>query len=267
MTSRFEGRYYKHQKDGKTICLIVGRADSGEFIQIIDNERVWQHDSLAGCRADTSGIWVDLPEIKGEVRYGPLMPLCSDIMGPFRFLPMQCRHSIVSMGHSLSGGFTVDGQQLDLTGGVGYIEGDRGRSFPKQYLWLHCNDFQEPCSIMASVADIPFLGFRFMGCICAIRYCGKEYRLATYHGVKIRCACKEKLILEQGPYRLEANISGRLLHPLKSPVQGRMIGTIHESNCTLARFRFSENGRMIFDLIGENTSFECNLTNTPLLIH
>ncbi len=259
MAGTFEGRYYKHQKDGNTICLITGRSDSGEFIQVISNERTWQYDSLEGCKADCSGIRIDLPEIRGEVRYGPLTPLRSDIMGPFRFLPMQCSHSVVSMSHSLSGGFTVEGRQLDLTGGGGYIEGDRGRSFPSQYLWIHSNDFSEPCSIMASVADIPFCGFRFMGCICAILYRGKEYRLATYCGVKIRHASKDRLILEQGRCRLEADICGSLAHPLRSPIQGQMVGTIHESNCTRVRFRFWEDGREVFDLTGENTSFECNL--------
>ena len=127
----------------------------------------------------------ELPGVQGAVRYGPLSPLRTDIMGPFRFLPMQCSHSVYSMAHTLAGGFTVDGRFIDLTGGTGYIEGDRGSAFPRDYLWVQCNDFAQPCSVMASVAHIPFCGRSFTGCICAVVYRGREYRLATYRGVRI----------------------------------------------------------------------------------
>ena len=259
MAEQFAGRYYKHQKDGNTICLIAGRSAGGEFLQVITNENVWQYDSLEGFQASDHSLRVALPEIWGEVRYGPLRSLRSDIMGPFRHLPMQCRHEVVSMGHSLTGGFVVGGRRLDLTGGRGYIEGDRGRSFPKKYLWLHCNDFRRPLSIMASVADIPFCGVHFMGCICAVIHQGREYRLATYQGVKIAAADRRRLVLEQGNRCFVAEIDASRAHPLRAPKAGRMTDTIHESNCSAARFCLYENGRLLFDEESRNCSFECNL--------
>lgn len=262
MRKYFAGRYFKHQKDGQTICFIVGGASGGKFLQVITNDRILQYDDLKHCHADRNGFSVSLPEIHGKVTYGPFTPIRSDIMGPFRALPMQCRHEIISMGHSLTGGFTIDGKRIDLNGGKGYIEGDRGRSFPKEYLWLHCNDFAENCSIMASVADIPFCGIHFMGCICAVLYQGKEYRLATYHGVRILAADDRRLILRQGPLRLEAWIDPRRAHPLKAPKSGRMTQTIHESNCSRARFRFWTGKKRLFDMTSENCSFECNLHNS-----
>ena len=90
------------------------------------------------------GLFLDIREpdltLRGKLHYGELTPLESDIMGPFRFLPMQCSHSVYSMAHTLAGGFTVDGRFIDLTGGTGYIEGDRGSAFPRDYLWVQCND-------------------------------------------------------------------------------------------------------------------------------
>lgn len=259
MTSYFQGYYYKHQKGSTTICFIAGQAEDSDFIQIITNDKVFHYNSRQGLKITSAGIWADLPQIKGHVQYGQLSPLGSHIMGPFHYLPMQCSHSVSSMYHSLSGSFTVEGELFDFTGGQGYIEGDRGHSFPKKYLWLHCNDFQEPLSIMASVADIPFMGIHFMGCICAILYRGQEYRLATYRGVRIRHADSQRLILTQGRYRLEVNLIPCTCHPLKSPLNGKMTGVIHESNCTKARFRFWKSGHILFDSISENTSFECNL--------
>jgi hypothetical protein len=79
-------------------------------------------------------------------------------MGPFRFVPlMECRHSVLSMSHSLSGSLRLNGKSVCFNGGVGYIEGDRGHSFPRRYIWTQCNWREEsPCSLMLSAADIPF---------------------------------------------------------------------------------------------------------------
>ena len=78
---------------------------------------------------------------------------------------MQCRHGVVSMGHTVHGRVTVDGQTHVFGGGSGYAEKDSGRSFPKSYLWLQCNDFTPPCALMLSIAHIPFLGGAFTGCM------------------------------------------------------------------------------------------------------
>lgn len=258
----FEGIYYKHQKDDHTVCFIVGLAGSGSFVQVITNEKVYQYDSLAGCSFGTGGISVNLPQVLGRLRYGALQPLGSDIMGPFRRLPMQCSHSVYSMAHPLEGRLTIEGRTIDFTGGLGYMEGDRGRSFPKHYLWLHCSDFSEPCSIMASVAHVPFCGLSFMGCICAVMHQGREYRLATYHGVRIKEAGRHRVTLKQGKYLLDITIRPQREHPLRAPRAGRMEHTIHESNSSHARFQFWEAGRLVFDLQSSNVSFECSLPET-----
>lgn len=170
MKDLFEGVYLKHQKNGESICFIAGRAGETRFVQVITNGTVRQYDGAQGFCFGEEGVAAELPGVQGALRYGPLSPLRTDIMGPFRFLPMQCSHSVYSMAHTLAGGFTVDGRFIDLTGGTGYIEGDRGSAFPRDYLWVQCNDFAQPCSVMASVAHIPFCGRSFTGCICAVVY-------------------------------------------------------------------------------------------------
>lgn len=252
----FTGTYYKHQKAGNTLCVIAGRADSGAFVQVITNERVYHHDGANGCIACRAGVALDLPGIHGKISYGPLLRLHSDIMGPFRFLPLQCRHTVVSMAHSLRGGLWVEGRFIDFTHGVGYMEGDSGRSFPKEYLWLHCNDFSAPCSIMAAVADIPLGATRFTGCICAVWYAGHEYRLATYRGVHIIAASADKLILSQGNWLLMAELTASGTHPLRAPENGKMTQTIHEGNAARGRFRLWAHGALVFDLESANVSLE-----------
>ncbi|MEF9972880.1 MAG: tocopherol cyclase family protein [Clostridia bacterium] len=265
---RFEGWYFKHQIGDETIAFIPGRARANAFLQVITRDGTRQFDfptlsqgdrriGIGHCTFGEDGMAVDLPGICGALRYGPLEPLDSDIMGPFRFLPMDCRHGVISMGHDLRGTLLVDGRSVDFSGGRGYIERDCGGSFPKNYLWLQCNAFAQLLSVMLAVAYIPVGRLHFTGCICAIVHAGREYRLATYCGVKILRANEQGVVLTQGAYRLQIEIENGCAHPLKAPLHGRMTGMVHECNAAHARFRFFENNQLIFDEKSDSVSFEC----------
>ena len=264
----FTGWYFKLQKEGQTVAFIPGRAGDGAFVQVLDCQGS-RHFPLSrlqvengviradSCRFSSAGLDIDLPGISGRVSFGPLTPLAAPIMGPFRFLPLQCSHRVISMSHSLSGSLCLDGRRLDLDGGRGYIEQDSGVSFPRSYLWLQCNDFAQPCSIMTAIAHIPLAGIGFTGCICALICRGREYRLATYRGVRILAGGPQRVALRQGPLRLELELTPQDKgHPLLSPQQGRMSGIIHESSRARLRARFWQRGELIFDLSSENASYE-----------
>lgn len=260
MSERFEGYYHKHQKDGNTLCLVVGHSGREEFIQIITQDASYQVPVIGTNQFSKDGVKLNIRTeavcLKGEIAYGELSPIRYDIMGPFAHLPMQCRHGIISMKHTLAGGVSLNGQDIDFTGGTGYIEMDAGRSFPKSYVWVQSNDFDEDCSIMASVADIPFCGFHFRGCICVIHYQGKEYRLATYLGVRVLACTEEQIALQQGKYRFEIEIPRSGGHPLRAPNRGEMNRTILERAACPARFRFFHGKETVFDLASPHTSFE-----------
>lgn len=100
--------------------------------------------------------------VQGRVSFRSLTQLASDIMGPFRYVPfMECRHSVRSMSHQVDGYIVINGKRYVFKNALGYIEGDCGRSFPREYVWTQCH-FEDagPCSLMLSVADIPFAGLR-----------------------------------------------------------------------------------------------------------
>lgn len=264
----FEGWYFKHQNRDKMVAFIPGRAESGAFIQMLadggsrqfDVESLWVERGVirAGdCLFSKKGIVIQLPGVSGKITYGALTPLRSDIMGPFQYVPMECRHGVLSMGHTLSGSLSVDGVSCSFDGGRGYLEKDSGTSFPRSYLWMQCNDFPEPCSVMVSVAHIPFAGTSFTGCICAIMFGGREYRLATYKGVRIHAAGPEHICLSQGKLLLEIDVlTADAGHPLRSPVQGQMSATIRETSRAAIHVRFWDSGRQIFDLSSPYATFE-----------
>ncbi|MBK8557640.1 MAG: hypothetical protein IPL65_18660 [Lewinellaceae bacterium] len=95
---------------------------------------------LGGSSFSASGIRLDLPEVKGSLRFKgnivwPKMLGAPGIMGWYSFVPfMECFHGIVSLNHSIEGKLVLDGEDIDFTGGKGYMEKDWGRSFPRAYV-------------------------------------------------------------------------------------------------------------------------------------
>lgn len=264
----FEGWYFKHQLGNNVVAFIPGIASSGAFVQVISaagskhykiSKLTKQRNSIQAdrCLFSMRGCSIDLPGIHGKMKYSNLTPLSSDIMGPFQYLPMQCRHGVLSMDHRLSGKINIDGSCICFDGGNGYIEKDSGTSFPRSYQWLQCNAFSQPCSLMISIAHIPFCGTSFTGCICAITYQQHEYRLATYHGVRIHVATEHHITLSQNNLLLDIELSAsKQGHALRSPVCGSMSGTIREYHNAMIHARLWENNHLVFDLSSPNATYE-----------
>ena len=279
----FEGWYLKHQnRAGQSLALIPAfHTDAGgrraASLQVISNRGAWwlEHPP-ALCQASRqplqirmgpsrfSGQGVDLRieqaglSLHGALRYGPLTPLRSDIMGPFRhFAGMQCSHGVVSMGHSLCGVLRLNGETLDFSSGLGYIETDRGRSFPRRYLWTQCLWDEPPGgSLMLAAASVPLPAGSFTGCICSILHQGREYRLATYRGARIEAWSPAGAAVRQGRYRLQAETLSARGQALRAPAEGRMERTIHESLCAEVRYRFWRGEDLLFERTDRRASFE-----------
>lgn len=264
----FEGWYFKHQKDDIIICFIVGRCEDRAFIQVVSKgfSKVIYYDlntyrlskkhmqirvgqsmfSLKGCILDiVSEDFV----VRGRLNYTELTPIKGDVMGPFKMLPkMECRHSVLSLDHKLTGNLNINGVECDFSDGKGYIEGDRGTSFPRGYFWCQCNDFDTKTSLMIAVANIPYLGTSFSGTICCVYFHGKEYRIATYKGARIVELSRDCLVIKQGSLRLEAYFDIEDGQSLSAPVFGKMDRTIQEIVGASVHFKMFCKGVPLFNL-------------------
>ena len=276
----FEGWYFRCQtREGKGLALIPAlhmdeNGTKTASIQLITEDRSCLvdypydkfraqrdelHIEISGNRFSADGIALDISRegmlIRGSLRFGPLCPLGSDIMGPLRFVPgLECRHSVFSMYHSVGGTVEINGSSLDFTGGIGYIEGDRGTSFPKRYLWIQ--DGWENGSFMLSVAEIPLVTLRFTGCICAFWLEGRLYRIATYRGARVIRWNSEFASVRQGKYRVEVRLLEQNPKPLKAPDSGRMLRTVHECIRSRVQIRILMGDRVLADRISDRAAFE-----------
>lgn len=278
MHNYFCGWYFKCQSNTQTLAVIPAFHQSKEgtsaSIQFITDHNAWNipfsyHQffqdknkiqiALGNNYFSKDGIQLSLHttdcSVEGSLLFGTFSPIRYDIMGPFQFIPfLQCRHSILSMKHSVTGNICINGTDYSFFNASGYLEGDRGYSFPKEYTWTQC--FFEGGSLVLCVADIPFGLFSFTGIIGIIHYHGREYRLATYLGAKVIKIKNGELIIRQGNFTLSVKLLEQNHHSLLAPVSGAMKRTIHESACCRASYYFEHNHHTLFSFETTSASFE-----------
>lgn len=282
MSVYFEGWYFKQQAgrdmlavipavhtdgDGKrTGSVQVITPDKSYFVSLpgeamrVDRQPLVVHagDSEFSMRGITLNLQGDGISASGRLNYTGLVPPRGDIMGPYRFVPfMECRHSVFSMTHQVNGNLTVNGKLFDFSASVGYIEGDRGRSFPKRYVWAQCSwNSGRPCALMLSAADVRPLGREFIGVIGFVYLNGHEIRIATYLGAKVAAIGEGKLSVHQGKYTVTAELLEDSHHALRAPTDGKMVRLVKESLCCRARFTMMENESILFDFVTDQASVE-----------
>lgn len=272
----FKGYYFKCSNENETIAFIPALHFDDEretaSLQIITKSSTYtiNYDKIVFDEKNfkikignndfsTNGINLNIKTdnlfIQGKINFGKFEKIKYDIMGPFQYIPfMQCSHAVVSMAHSLNGKITVNDKDYCFYNDIGYIEGDKGCSFPKEYIWTHCHFGKG--SLMLSVADIPFLGFNFKGIIGIIMINGKEYRIATYLGAKVKLIKKNTIIVTQGKYTLIAKLIKSKNQSLNAPNIGIMSRTIKESVVCTASYKFICDNKVLVDFTSDMASFE-----------
>ena len=276
MYNSFYGWYLKCQSDTQTLAVIPAVHNTRNkrtcSIQVITDNDAWtvmftadsfkrtkRNIFIGESRFGEKGIHLAIRTprltIRGNLDFGPLFPLKYDIMGPFALIPfMECRHSVLSMHHSVSGNVCINGQKYSFRNALGYWEGDRGRSFPKKYIWTQC--CFSGVALMLSVADIPIAGIHFTGIIGVVLWLGKEYRIATYLGARVARIQNKMVRVIQGNLELDVRLLDASERPLKAPAKGDMIRTIHESASCRAFYRFRKDGCTLFAFETDRASFE-----------
>lgn len=272
----FKGWYFKCSAQDKTIAFIpayhYSNNEKSASLQIITDDKALNipfdkleytekplYVKIGKCVFSHKGIILDYKDdgltLAGKLSFEQLTPIRYDIMGPFKYVPfMQCRHSVYSMCNKINGEIKVNDQLYYFENGMGYIEGDRGRSFPKKYIWTQC--CFENNSLMLSVADIPFLGIHFTGIIGVVLIEGKEYRIATYLGARIKQVEKNTATIKQGGFEFTAKLLRKNAQPLAAPTNGDMCRTIHESAACEPYYRFLHKDRVLCEFTTDKASFE-----------
>ena len=114
-------------------------------------------------------------------------------------------------------------------------------------------------SLIASVANIPWLGSSFIGYIVGFWFQNKLYRFATYTGAKMKAELDGnhiRLAFKDSKNRLEIDAVKSGTGTLISPIEGEMTGKINESLQAIIHVRFYEKDKLIFEGAGRNAGLE-----------
>lgn len=211
-------------------------------------------------------------EIKGELEFLNTVPwpkkfLQPGVMGWFTYVPfMECYHGVVSMNHDVKGRLRVKGEDILFDNGAkGYIEKDWGKGFPSAWIWTQSNHFSNPnLSFMFSIAEIPFLGSKFVGFLSALWLNDHFYKFATYTRAKLRSleirADDVQISVEDKNYKLDFEVAKKGVGSgdLKAPSSGVMIGHIAESINSKIKLNLydKKSDKVIIDDLGVNAGLE-----------
>lgn len=262
----FEGWYYKIATDDTTLSIIIGitknTEDDHAFIQTLDTvskETQYIRYSLNEVLFEDAPFHLQLKdnhfyedriifyvneqiEIDLIVHIDEFVQLKTtlyspSIMGPFSYIPnMECIHSVCSLHHRVVGKLVINKKEISLQNAVGYIEKDRGISFPKEYLWVQSNHLlnDKKTSFFLSVANIPFKKFTFTGIIAVLFLNNEQLHFGTYYGAKLVSlkSINDKLYqltIKQNKYKLEISIHVGEDFVLAAPKDAAMDVKVRES--------------------------------------
>ncbi|TXF85952.1 hypothetical protein FUA23_20035 [Neolewinella aurantiaca] len=204
---------------------------------------------------------IDLPGLQVDLHFDEVKPwpkrfLAPGVMGWYSFVPrMQCYHGLVSLHHKLRGTITVGGLAHNAAGGIGYTEKDWGSGFPNAWIWCqsnHLSGTDQPASLMASVASIPWLGSSFRGFLATFLFEGELHLFTTWAGSQVQTTFDRALSTVKVHFSsLEAQliITG---HPseggdLASPITGAaMTGKINESIRSELEVEFWQHEHLVY---------------------
>ncbi len=295
----FEGWYFKCiSADRKhAIAIIPGMAIDPQgrrhsFIQVINavSGKTWYHHfpyvdfhspknrfeiRISKNTFNSDGLVMDINNEEGrisgqlsftDIHKFPVNWYNPGIMGPFTYIPfMECYHAIIHLQHKLSGTIELDGEILDFTDGVGYIEKDYGRSFPRTYTWLQASHFgSSDQSFVFSRAQIPLLGGEFSGFFAYFTdFSNITVCFATYNHSKFidwqvdadKRTCSGLLTGPSGMLSFKAKMLGG--GTLRAPIDGLMDREIIESITAQVSIKITNRrGQIIFQGMSNQTGME-----------
>lgn len=258
----FEGWYFRHggEMPFSFIAGVTKSRDAHGFVQYIDENTShyfrFPLSEFSFSRQDMTirlgknsfslkGIYADLgnenDKIKCVIKYDSITAFekslyAPSVMGPFSYIPMPCSHAVASLRHNAAGILETAGK-TSAVNAFGYIEKDFGKSFPRNYFWMHAADYST--SIMFATAWPLIFGIR--GFLCVISHAGKQYNLSLYTGAKltVHILSREKaaVTIEKGKNKFSFNALSRNGKKLAAPARGgKMSHTVCEdlsADCTL----------------------------------
>ncbi|MGL5347957.1 MAG: tocopherol cyclase family protein [Peptostreptococcaceae bacterium] len=186
-------------------------------------------------------------------------------MGFYNYLLfMECYSQVCVLNGDIKGSLNINGTNVDFTGGKVYVEKNWGSSFPKSWLWIQCNNFENPkVSVTCSLATIPFPIRDFRGFLIGLTIDDKFYSFTTINKSELNLKNIDKdikLVTYNKNYKLTlkttTNKDDFVL--CMGPKNGHMIPLVRETLCAKVEMTLEEikAKKIIFKGVGQSTGVE-----------
>lgn len=166
----FEGYYFKFINDRKEVVILIAgisisSTEKYSFIQVASNyeedvvlykfpltDLKYSEDSfnfkIGNNEFGRNKISISVDDISAEIQLKNGIQwkrsfINPNIMGFLSFVPrVECKHDVITIDTEVTGYIELAKHKIAFKKGDGYIEKNWGSSFPKNYMWLHANQFK-----------------------------------------------------------------------------------------------------------------------------
>lgn len=209
-------------------------------------------------------------KIKGTLNFKDTLPWPDSIINPgsmgfYNYLLfMECYSQVCVLDGRIEGSLEIDGKLIDFTDGKVYIEKNWGKSFPKSWIWIQSNNFEnKSVSVTCSLATIPFPIKDFRGFLIAVTINGKFISFTTINNSKlfIKNLGKDvELVVSKGNLQLTLKTTTVLSDFVlcMAPKNGHMIPLVKETLAGSVEMILedTQSGNILYRGIGQSTGIE-----------
>lgn len=284
---QFDGKYYKIKVDelDKHLIIIQGvnHKDRECFIQYafegdfkskyysfhisrleVKNDVIYLENNIFAENL----IHIELPELHLTANFEKLKLTEGrtkiTTMGALKHIPfVQCKHEIISLSRKCDLSINnFDNLNLNSKGEI-YIERNWGKSFPKEYLWIHCFDEFEGnhFEFQFAVAKPKFLGFKPKVHLGILKLKDNTYSFGLQKNTKFRFTSYNShqnsvsFVIDGKDYQVVCSLDQGFFTEFLSPSKNGMDGKILESLNSKITLYLS-NGENKYHLKSKNVSSE-----------
>lgn len=260
-------KYFESGHEQHYLFIECNEKAISKQVILTNNQIKWEKQAIIydNCHFTREEIEINLEEedlcIKGQVAFKGKRGTNrskwqAGIMGPFRYLPfLQSYHDVISLGHELVGSLTINGEEIQLNDGKGYMEIEWGKEYPKVWIWSQCNHFKEnDVSLMVGVTRMPILWEYYTSFAVPVYYKGQLVVFSNYNGGQIAKLYRYKsyvhLIITQKSKMLDLKIYGEDDVEHTSARGSHMIRDVYSCQKAKMEIKMTQSNKVILEDVG-----------------
>lgn len=256
--------------DSKNCFYSYFKYDENYFSYNNTNFKVKIHKNYFSLTSLKLNISHNDKTIKGKLKFKntitwPDSNINPGSMGFYNYLWfMECYSQVCILDGTIDGSLVINNKLIDFTNGKVYIEKNWGSSFPKSWVWVQSNSFQDNrASITCSLATIPFPLKDFRGFLIGVTVDDYFYNFTTINRSKLIVNQQKndiEIIATNKEFKLTLKtFSNKNTYMLcKGPLNGEMIPLVNEtlSGTVLVTLENIKTNTLIYSGTGKSTGIE-----------